>query len=94
MKSNMLIAVCLLSANIAFADVYIDVNKNSLTCGKLKITQALKYDELIKNCKVVDTDTDMEINGVEKEVKFIADSGAIVKCKFLNGELKLCKIDD
>ncbi|MEY4504368.1 MAG: hypothetical protein RL154_662 [Pseudomonadota bacterium] len=51
---------------IAFADKYIDANKTSLMYGNYKTTQTSKYDELTKNCKVIDTETDIEINGVEK----------------------------
>jgi hypothetical protein len=88
------IALSILLAGSAFADIYIDVSKNQLKCNGYTITQDSKFDDLIKNCKVIDTDTDMEYNGVEKKVKFINDNSAITKCKFLNGNLKMCYLDD
>ena len=87
--------LCAALASYSFADMYIDLSKNQLKCGSYTISQSSTTDDLMKNCKVVDTDTDVEFNGVEKKIKFIPEGGGMMtKCKFLNGKLQMCYYDD
>ena len=94
MRKLIFTLVVVLGCSYSFAGRIIDLQQEKIMCNKYRVSDNSKIGEIRNNCKVYDTDSDMDDGQQEQEFEFYATSPKCqVECKFINTKLTYCKIE-